>query len=108
MCRRSLRTSDYIGRIGGEEFAIILQDTDETTAFVVVERMRSGIENLAIELAGNTIPVTASFGVAGLTPAIGSFDDLLREADTAMFVAKANGRNQIVGSNEVERAVNAA
>jgi diguanylate cyclase (GGDEF)-like protein len=108
MCRRSLRTSDYIGRIGGEEFAIILQDTDETTAIIAVERMRSGIENLAIEFAGKAIPVTASFGVAGLTPAIGSFDDLLREADTAMFVAKANGRNQIVGSNEVERAVNAA
>ena len=108
VCRSVLRTSDYIGRIGGEEFAIILPDTGEKAAFDVVERMRSGIEALAIEYAGKKVPVTASFGVAGLTPAINSFDDLLREADTAMYVAKANGRNQIVGSEDVEQAVNAA
>lgn len=108
MCQRSLRTSDYIGRIGGEEFAIILQDTDEITASVAVERIRSGIENLAIDFAGKTVPITASFGVAGLTPAIGSFGELLQTADTALYVAKANGRNQIVGSKEIEQAVNAA
>ena len=108
VCRRALRTSDYIGRIGGEEFAIILPDTDEEAAFDVVERMRSGIENLIIDFDGKKVPVTASFGVAGLTPAIGSFDALLREADTALYVAKANGRNQIVGNQDVEQAVNAA
>ena len=108
VCRRVLRTSDYIGRIGGEEFAIILPDTDEEAAFDVVERMRSGIENLIIDFDGKKVPVTASFGVAGLTPAIGSFDALLREADTALYVAKANGRNHIVGNQDVEQAVNAA
>jgi diguanylate cyclase (GGDEF)-like protein len=108
VCRHNLRTSDYIGRIGGEEFAIILQDTGETAAFDIAGRMRSEIEKLAIGFDGKTVPVTASFGVAGLTPAIGSFDDLLREADTALYVAKANGRNQTVGSAEVEQAVNAA
>ena len=107
-CRRSMRASDYIGRIGGEEFAIILQDADEAAASDVVERMRSAIENLAIDFAGKKVPVTVSFGVAGLTPAINSFDDLLREADTAMYVAKANGRNQIVSRKEVEKAANAA
>ena len=108
VCRDSLRISDYIGRVGGEEFAIILPDTGEKAAFDVVERMRSGIENLIIKFNGKTVPVTASFGVAGLTPAINSFDALLREADTALYVAKANGRNQIVGSEDVEEAVNAA
>jgi diguanylate cyclase (GGDEF)-like protein len=108
VCRRSLRASDYIGRIGGEEFAIILQNTGEKAAFDVVERMRSGIEKLAIDFDGKKVPVTASFGVACLTPAMGSFDDLLREADTALYVAKANGRNQTVGSEEVEQAANAA
>lgn len=108
VCRLSLRTSDYIGRIGGEEFAIILQDTDEKAAFEVMERLRSGIEMHAIEFGGKKVSVTASFGVASLTPAIGSFDDLLREADTALYIAKANGRNQIVGSAEIEQAVNAA
>jgi two-component system cell cycle response regulator len=74
----------------------------------VVERMRSQIENLAITYSGKKVPVTASFGVAGLTPAINSFDELLQAADTALYVAKANGRNQIVGTDEIEEAVNAA
>ena len=108
VCQHSLRTSDYIGRIGGEEFAVILQDIDEKAARAVAERMRSAIENLGIEFAGKKLPVTASFGVAGLTPAINSFDALLREADTALYVAKANGRNQIVGSEDIAQAVNAA
>jgi diguanylate cyclase (GGDEF)-like protein len=108
VCRHNLRTSDYIGRIGGEEFAIILQDTDEMVALDIAERMRSGIERLAIGFDGKKVPVTASFGVAGRTPATGSFDDLLREADTALYVAKANGRNRIVGSEEIEQAVNVA
>jgi len=108
VCRRSLRISDYIGRLGGEEFAIILPDTGEKAAMDVVERMRSGIEALGIQFAGKKVPVTASFGVAGLLPAIDSFDALLRQADTAMYVAKANGRNQNVCSEDVEQAVNAA
>jgi diguanylate cyclase (GGDEF)-like protein len=107
-CRSSLRESDYIGRIGGEEFAIVLPDTRYDDMIDVVERMRSQIENLAITYSGKKVPVTASFGVTSLTPAINSFDELLRAADTALYVAKANGRNQIVGTDEIEEAVNAA
>ncbi|MDH3194816.1 MAG: sensor domain-containing diguanylate cyclase [Hyphomicrobiales bacterium] len=108
VCRRSLRGSDYIGRIGGEEFAIILQDISYSDVFDVLERMRSKIEKLAVDFAGKAVPVTASFGVAALTPSTGSFDELLHEADTALYVAKADGRNRIVGSEDVEQAVNAA
>ena len=108
VCRRNLRKSDYIGRIGGEEFATILQDTDENAALHVAERMRLGIQELAVDYSGKAVPVTASFGVVGLTPAISSLEELLQEADTAMYVAKADGRNRVVGSDEFEQAVNAA
>ena len=108
VCRNSLRESDYIGRIGGEEFAIVLPDAGYKEMIDVVERMRFGIENLAITYSGKRVPVTASFGVAGLTPDVKSFDELLRSADTALYVAKANGRNRTVGSADVDEAVNAA
>ncbi|HSG93994.1 MAG TPA: sensor domain-containing diguanylate cyclase [Afifellaceae bacterium] len=108
VCEHSLRSSDYVGRIGGEEFAIILRNTNEDAAVSLAERMRAKIEALAIEYAGKRIPVTASFGVADLRPVIGSLEELLKEADTALYVAKANGRNQTVRSSEVEQAVNAA
>ncbi len=107
-CRRILRASDYIGRIGGEEFAIMLHDISYDDALDILERIRSKIEKLGIDYAGKTVPVTASIGITSLTHSTVSFDELLHEADTALYVAKADGRNRIVGSEDVEQAVNAA
>ncbi len=107
-CERVLRASDYLGRIGGEEFAVILQDTDQEAAFQVVDRMRTAIESLVTEFSGNSVRVTASFGMACLKPDVDSFEELLKMADAALYTAKENGRNRIVASEETNKAACAA
>lgn len=89
-----LRTSDVFGRLGGEEFGLLLPETNGTDAFVVTERMRQAIAEHAMPLpGGGELRVTASFGIAELAPAIGSFNAWLEQADAMLYAAKAGGRN---------------
>jgi diguanylate cyclase (GGDEF)-like protein len=91
-----LRASDLLGRIGGEEFAIILPDADAKAATAVAEKLRHAV--LALKFPGSHPPitVTASFGVATLDPGTDDFDSLLLKADEALYEAKAVGRNVAV------------
>lgn len=107
-CRRVLRKSDYLGRIGGEEFAIVLQDTDAQAAQQVVERMRREIEGLVTRASNNVVQVTASFGVVDHSDGIESFDHMLNLADVSLYAAKQGGRNRIVVSKEDEKTARAA
>lgn len=89
--------SDLAVRYGGEEFLILMPDTDLPTAIRIAERARRQIERLAIpnEARSKSGIVTASFGVAVGPVAMHSFSEILSGADSALYAAKRNGRNQV-------------
>lgn len=89
-----LRTEDVIGRLGGEEFAISLRDTNLAEALVVAERIREQVSSTPLEIRGENISCSVSIGVTGLKNDE-STDKLLRHADQAMYAAKTNGRNRV-------------
>ena len=98
------RDTDFAARYGGEEFVCILPQTNEDQAWVLAERLRRKIGNKAFQYADKAFQVTASIGVATLTP--GSLDkreDLVRLADQALYAAKSSGRNIVCVSQALER-----
>ncbi|MDQ7094615.1 diguanylate cyclase [Desulfosporosinus sp. PR] len=92
---QQLRSSDIVGRIGGEEFAIILPETQISEALLVAERIRAAIENLLVEFNGITLHITASFGVTDQPENDCSLDKMFNRADGALYEAKERGRNCI-------------
>lgn len=97
--RDHLREFDVSGRLGGEEFALALSDTELVGAVAVAERLRSAIENLEILHDGKKIPVSASFGVVAHRGREMDFDKLLDKADQALYAAKNAGRNRVTAIN---------
>jgi diguanylate cyclase (GGDEF)-like protein len=91
--RATVRTSDVIARLGGEEFAALLPDTTLAEARVVAERIRTSLALRTIPAIGSH--VTASFGIAELRPGDSTAESLLHRADQAMYRAKAAGRDQV-------------
>lgn len=91
------RSVDGIGRLGGEEFGLLLPEADLATARGVAERVRAAIEAVVVEWEGRPVPFTMSFGLAVLDAASGSAADaleaLISRADAALYAAKAAGRN---------------
>jgi diguanylate cyclase (GGDEF)-like protein len=96
ICQRKLRKSDVIGRIGGEEFAILLPHTDLAAAMEVIEKVRMAIAASSIETPCGPLRVTCSFGIAALGESRHDIDELLRCADSALYSAKAAGRNRAI------------
>lgn len=92
-CQKELRVTDRIGRLGGDEFAVLLPHTDRNGAMEAAEKLRIAISQLPFDLAAEPRSVTASFGVASLGGGAQSVDELLANADSALYVAKAAGRN---------------
>ncbi|NVN93527.1 MAG: GGDEF domain-containing protein [Desulfuromonadales bacterium] len=89
-----LRTSDFFGRIGGEEFAVALPETGIRGAYEVAERIRANLERTAVILDGKEYFMTASIG--GSEFRVGDTEDtLLQRADHAMYRAKETGRNRV-------------
>jgi diguanylate cyclase (GGDEF)-like protein len=101
-CRAGLRKSDLIGRIGGEEFAVLLPHTTRADAIEVAQKMRAAIAGLRILASGGPIAVTASFGVASLDRSTTDLDALLARADGALYSAKEQGRNRCVDCRPVD------
>ncbi len=97
--RGAIRKHDVIGRYGGEEFALLMPNTGEETATRVAERVRREVESRGIEVAGRRIELTVSGGVATFGLDGLDWDSLLSAADTAMYDAKAAGRNQVVSAS---------
>jgi len=91
--RGALRSRDFAGRNGGEEFAVMLPDTDVAAALEIAERIRAAIAE--ISLPGSDVSVTASIGVAGYPDHANTLDRLERLADAALYVAKRQGRNRV-------------
>jgi diguanylate cyclase (GGDEF)-like protein len=98
LCKDTLRKSDSLSRIGGEEFTIILPITSSLGAYEIAEKIRSKIEahDFYIEHLGFCINLTVSIGISSLTYAKQSVKDLLVQADIALYEAKENGRNQVI------------
>jgi diguanylate cyclase (GGDEF)-like protein len=94
-CSAQLRESDVIGRLGGEEFSILLPGTDQTGAMEVAEKLRLAIEANEIPIDKKTIKATASFGVAAMNSSARDMETLLEQADKALYEAKAAGRNRV-------------
>lgn len=90
-----VRDIDIVGRMGGEEFALVLPETDLTEASNLAERLRSEIANMKIDSGNNQIKITASFGVSTSKQDCDSLESLLIKADDALYVAKKKGRNQV-------------
>ena len=96
VCRSQFRDSDYIGRLGGEEFAIVLRETAIDDGMEVANRLRSLIAGEVFSTGRGSLSVTVSAGVAELDKATSDIDALLEDADTALYRAKAKGRNRVI------------
>lgn len=96
ICRLVLREIDIIGRIGGEEFAILLPETGIKEAVMVAERLRIAIENAKVLAFDKEIKFAASFGVTVTNNSNKTINELLNQADTALYKAKNSGRNKVV------------
>jgi two-component system, cell cycle response regulator len=86
-----------LGRLGGEEFAILLDGTDRSGALAAAERLRTDVAALRFQTANGVMTLTCSFGVAQWMNG-DSIDALLKRADVALYEAKHGGRNRVVGA----------
>ncbi|WP_257174094.1 GGDEF domain-containing protein [Colwellia sp. M166] len=91
----TMRSRDFLARIGGEEFAAILPDANIAQARAIAERIREKIQDKSYQGQQDNIHITVSIGLASIKVVRESFDSLLHAADMAMYQAKANGRNQV-------------
>lgn len=91
----NLRSSDTLGRYGGEEFVLILPETDAEGAMILADRLRIRLEETPITIVGGTIKVTASIGVATYHEGVHNPEGFLTEADTALYHSKRTGRNRV-------------
>ncbi len=88
-----LRPSDFIARMGGDEFTILLPETNLEGVKVIANRIRLAVSERKIAFHGTALSVTASFGITVLTPDQQALDAALKRADTALYLAKESGRN---------------
>ena len=101
-CASQLRTVDAFGRVGGEEFLMMLTDTEESEALLVAERIREGVASLVCaKVADDEIKIQISLGIAVYEPGLGApetpiqlMKKYFRRSDLAMYKAKQSGRNQ--------------
>ena len=98
--KTSIRQGDIVGRYGGEEFVIILPQTNVEMALKIAERVRELIALSDISSLHKDLHLTASFGVSTLLDyegeAITILEELLKQADQAMYEAKNQGRNRVI------------
>lgn len=94
----ALREVDVFGRLGGEEFGVLLVNTALPQAVEALDRLREAVAASAVAAAGESLRYTVSIGVAELAPADGEVADLLRRADHALYRAKDGGRNRVVAA----------
>jgi diguanylate cyclase (GGDEF)-like protein len=97
--RKTLRASDILGRYGGEEFCLLLPDTNAKQGFFVAERIRQSVELHPFETAAGSLSITISIGLACLSSSdpnqSTSLEQLINEADHALYKAKQDGRNRV-------------
>lgn len=97
LCRRTLREPDVMGRIGGEEFAILLPQTTSAQAYEIAERLRAAISATSIPIErGLPVRFTVSVGITSFVSSDTNIDMLLSRADKALYAAKREGRNRVI------------
>ncbi|MBY3368388.1 PleD family two-component system response regulator [Rhizobium laguerreae] len=98
--RSTIRGADLACRYGGEEFVVVMPDTSPEIAAAVAERLRAAIENAPFMLkhSGEALNVTASFGIASRITSVLTPDQLMKQADLALYEAKNTGRNRVVAA----------
>ncbi|MBY3135903.1 MULTISPECIES: PleD family two-component system response regulator [Rhizobium] len=98
--RSTIRGADLACRYGGEEFVVVMPDTSPEIAAAVAERLRAAIENAPFMLkhSGEALNVTASFGIASRIASVLTPDQLMKQADLALYEAKNTGRNRVVAA----------
>ena len=92
-----IRPYDLLGRLGGEEFSVLLPDADLATAAAIAERLRLAVAASPVLVDGMPLSVTVSIGVSVLAPEDAAIDPLLDRADRALYAAKNAGRDRVVG-----------
>lgn len=102
LLRNTIRKIDILGRYGGEEFLVILPNTDAIGAVNLGEKLRSSVEQFGIDQEGHQIRITASFGIASTSDGqVFNHDQLLQMTDKALYVAKQSGRNRVCSLSEI-------
>ncbi len=101
ICESTLSASDVVGRIGGEEFLILLPKTNETEAYRVADKIREQFENYDFGNLAEGLKVTASFGVAEVRTSDQNVDVLINRADRLMYEAKNTGRNRVMARSTI-------
>ena len=104
-CVHSLRNVDIIGRLGGEEFAMILPETDPAGVRLTAERLRQDIGQMAVPIGGKNLSFTISAGYTCVTDPNDSIENALSRADEALYQAKGAGRNRTIGYEELKRGM---
>lgn len=105
MMREFLRPYDSLGRYGGEEMLILIPDIRREEATERVEQLRTVLAAETFEANGFSLHITCSFGIAMLSPADTSVSQIVERADTALYRAKNNGRNQVVCEETMDEGV---
>lgn len=95
LLKQTSRDIDVVGRLGGEEFAVVLPETDLAGALELAERLRQNISNMTVRYGDSLITFTVSIGISTLHAEHCSLDELLLQADKALYAAKRKGRNCI-------------
>ncbi|RUM21273.1 PleD family two-component system response regulator [Rhizobium vallis] len=98
--RSTIRGADLACRYGGEEFVVVMPDTSPEVAAAVAERLRTAVEStsFALKHSGQALSVTASFGIASRITSVLTPDQLMKQADLALYEAKNTGRNRVVAA----------
>ncbi len=94
-CREGVREIDLVSRYGGEEFVILLPETDLEAAREIAERLRTSIAEMKVPTETGEIRITVSLGVATCNEQTLDLDTLIDHADQALYVAKHKGRNRV-------------
>ena len=96
MCRQTLRESDILGRLGGDEFSALLPETPRPMAAITAERVLAGLVAEKLEVEGQKVTISVSIGVTALDESCRTVDALLSRADQALYEAKRLGRSRVI------------
>ncbi len=91
----SIRTTDQIGRYGGEEFLVMLTRTTTAGALTAAAHLRDAVRQERLDIAGRPVPLTVSIGVAAVRPDDRVVEDVVRRADAALYEAKRAGKDRV-------------